>query len=231
MEDLENVLNGQESEGVKTEEVAAPEVKPEEVKTEEVATPEESQPPEDKTEKTVPLSALESVRKERTDWKERALKAEGRAEAFERQVQPQTQEEYVEPDPIQMIQNVILQERFNTSRIIAERDHADLHEKVDYFLEATKDNPYAQQQAISQPHPWEWIHKQASAMMIANEIGSDPKAYEEKLRQKIIAEMQQQPAQIQKPSIPQTLAGGRSAAPRSAAVFTGSTPLDSILKI
>ena len=185
-------------------------------------------PAEPGTEKLVPFKAYDAERKGRQDWKEKATRAEERLRVYEEQQQRAQPSEPV--DPIQSMQQQIVNERFNTSEMIAKSKYPDLDEKVEIFMEAAAANPLLKAQLLQQPNPYEFVYKEASRIALQRELGDDPAAYkarvEAELREKILAEMGQ-PAPLR---VPTSLAGTRSSATRSAAAFTGPTPFDQILK-
>ena len=89
------------------------------------------------------------------------------------------------------------------------------------------------QRIMASPHPFaalvEW-DRQRTAL---SEIGPDPKAYREKLRAEILAEMQAgRPAtpSIPPAAMPSNFATARSAAPGSGATWTGPRALTDIMK-
>lgn len=193
--------------------------------------------------KTVPLDALEAERKQRKDWKEKALRLEGELAAYQR-AQQQAQHPQGDPmpvDPLVEVQNQVLNERFNMSEMIARRDYPDLDEKLAIFEKAAQENPALAMQLRTQPHPWDWMYKEAQKIQLLQEIGDNPSSYREKLekelREKLMAELGQAPAQAAAPApaaapaaqIPQSLATARSAGARTAPAWSGPSSLDSIL--
>lgn len=245
--ELDQVLNGEVSndepmgEPQVTEPVAQEPVTEPEPQEQE---PAEAAPPAAKQEaKTVPLDALEAERKQRKDWKERALRLEGELAAYQRQQQQaqQPEQEYQPADPLEAVQAQVLNERFNMSEMIARRDYQDLDEKLEVFSQAAAKNPALAAQLRTQPHPWDWMYKEAQKIQLMNDIGDNPASYREKLetelRAKLMAEIGQTqaapaptPAAAPAAQIPQSLATARSAGARSAPVWTGPSSLDSILK-
>lgn len=124
-------------------------------------------------------------------------------------------------------QNIALSARF------ARREHgAELFDEAAVWLSQRKDiELWAQTQA----DPWEAAIQRFKQERLADEIGDDPNAYREKLRQEILAELQQQQPghspSMTAPRIPAPASGQRSAAPRDGTGrFTGPTPIGNILK-
>lgn len=193
--------------------------------------------PASEQEKHVPLSALEAERKGRQDWKEKAIRFEEelkhlRAQQSQPQAQQPSQQQPMTPEL------ALLNERFNVSELLAREKYADLDEKMEVFQKAASENPALGAELAKQKHPYEWMYKHATKLQALAEIGDDPTAYEQKLRDKIMAEIQaSQPAEPQQPAtqpaapvLPKTLATTRSAGPRSAPTWTGPTSLNDILK-
>lgn len=187
-------------------------------------------------EKHVPLAALEAERTGRRDWKEKALRFEGELKAMREMSQPrQVQEEQVERDPFVVMNERMINERFNTSELIARQAHPDIDEKIEAFKEALQANPAIYQQMQNQAHPWEFAYKEGARLLLAKEMGDDPTTYRQKLeaeiRAKVLAELGQGESNQSNPKavLPKSLAGFRSSAARSAGTFTGPTPFDQII--
>lgn len=181
-----------------------------------------------KVETHVPLSALEAERKARQDHKGRADRLEGELAALREQVgRPVTQPQQV--DPLQSMQQQIINERFNTSEMLVRSQFQDADEKVNVFMEAARANPALAAALQTQRHPWKFAYDEGKRMLMQKEFGDDPSAYREKLKAELLAELQgSQPAPALK--VPASINGARSVAPRSAPAFTGPTPLDEMFK-
>lgn len=242
--ELDGVLNGETQEieqakGVTEQqpEQQEPEVKEPQARAEPEAKP-ESPPPGDEHDKHVPLAALEAVRKEKTDWKEKAIRAEAELNAFREQQQRTQQPQEQQPiDPLEFAQHLALNERLNMSEMLARKEHADMDEMLGVFEQAVKQNPALGAELKKQTHPWEWVYQQGKKFKLMQEMGDDPEAYRKRLEDEIRAKLTAEatpPAQpaVQTPpvQIPQSLAGERSAGARSAPTWSGPSPLESILK-
>lgn len=206
--------------------------------------------------RTVPLAALEGERKARQDWKDRAARAETEAQELRKQLDearkpapvpqhapaPLTAEDYANnPGAVlERVQQVVLNERLNTSEMMLRQSIG--AEKVDaaiaeFKAEAAKD-PALFGKLYSQPDPYGWMHKEVERRRAFAEIGENPAEYrarlEAEIRAKLEAEMGGQapaapaPQPSAAPRAP-SLAGVRSAMPRSAPVVTGNTPLGNVL--
>ncbi|KVX62462.1 hypothetical protein WT33_14135 [Burkholderia stagnalis] len=192
----------------------------------------------------VPLKALEEERKGRQDWKEKAIRFEEELKhlrASQGQQQPAQQQQQERPAPL-TYEGALLNERMNMSEMMVRQQHGDaaVDSALEVFQKAVQENPALGAQLAQQRHPWQFMLDQAKRMQAMQEIGSDPAAYRQKLRDEILAELQQQgaapaaqPAAAAAPAapvIPRSLATARSAAPRSAQAWTGPTALTDILK-
>ena len=192
------------------------------------------------TEKHVPLAALEAERKGRQDWKEKAIRFEEELKAFKaaQQQLQQPQQPQQQLSQQEQLQLQMLSTKFDMSELAAREKHEDLDEMVNIFSEAARQNPALAAQLQTQKHPWEFAYKEGQRLKLAREMGDDPKAFREKLRAEvraeILAEQQQQPAQSNQsaaPSvthIPQSLASARSSAARGNSAWSGPTPLESM---
>ena len=245
--DLDNVLNGESITEEPTGEPPAQEPAQQEPAQAEPAAQEPEQAPAappaaTHADKTVPLTALEAERQQRQDWKAKALRYEGELEAYRRQQTQQPQAEPEPVDPLTAVQNQVLNERFNMSEMIARRDYQDLDEKLAIFEKAAQANPALAAQLRTQPHPWDWMYKEAQKIQLMSEIGDNPASYREKLKAELMAELGQQqaqapatalaaaaPAAAPAAQIPQSLATARSAGARTAPAWSGPSTLDSIL--
>jgi hypothetical protein len=84
---------------------------------------------------------------------------------------------------------------------------------------------------MAAPHPYgelvTWHEQQ-----VLSEIGSDPKAYRERLRAELLAELQNGAprAADPAPAMPSNFAQGRSAGPRCGVTWSGPQPLSAIMK-
>lgn len=179
------------------------------------------------TDKHVPLAALEAERKGRQDWKEKAIRYEEELKALrERTAQSQPQQQPQQLDPIQQVRQEMLNERFNMSEMVARQKYADLDDVVEVFKQACQSNPALGMALQQSANPYEYAYREGKRLQLLKEVGDDPTAYREKVKAELLAEFQKtQPAGV---TLPQSLAGARSAAARSAPAFTGPTPLGSV---
>lgn len=175
-------------------------------------------------------------------------------EALRRQGQPQAQPQ-PGPDPVESPDDFqgYLESRFERQRLIdrlerSEERFTDKHgddtfEEVKTWLST---RPDIEEWALKQRDPWRAAHSQFTKEQLASEIGDDPKAWQEKererIRQEVLAEVQAGQAQqdqhipakpqMRTPAAPPPMAAtARSAAPRDPqGRFAGPTPLGDLTK-
>lgn len=221
-EDKLDFLDGQPAE-VTPEPQAEPVVlaEPPADKGEKPALVEPSAPPAEPTEKqhVAPLTALLDEREKR-QTAERELQElrnwRQQQEAAQRASQMRAPDPRQDPDGAlqyerTMFQAQLTNSRLQTSRFLAEKDFgADVVTEAFAFFDK---NPALSHQFVDHPSPFHAAVEFYKRQKVAEEVGSDPAAYEAKiearLREKILAEMQQ-PAQP-KPRLPGSLAAAPAA--------------------
>lgn len=240
MDDIFNVAPGKEEaaeqEQPQTEQPGAATAEPEGNSQEQ---PEGSATAAQENGKHVPLAALEAERKGRQDWKEKAIRYEEELKAIRQQQNPQPQ---TPQDPTVVLQQQILNERFNMSEQIARQQYGtsgDFDAMIDAFGEAAKANPALAMQLQRERHPWEFAYKEGKKIQALREIGDDPATFKERIRQEVLAELKaagggaapspsNPAASAPTQPLPQSLASARSSAPRGATAFSGPTPINSL---
>ena len=197
----------------------------------------------------VPRTAYEKERARRQNWVERASKAEAERDMLAKQLEdakkpppestPPRAMEPIDPvrDPVgytRRVQGVMLNERLNTSEMMAVDKHG--KEKIDgevaYFQNRAKSDPQLFQKLYSTPHPYQWMIDDNATARLHEEIGTDPAGYEAKLRAKWESERGADAAPPVSPAagMPPSLAGARSAAPRTTNGFAGPPAFEDNLK-
>jgi hypothetical protein len=185
-------------------------------------------PAPDAETKHVPLAALEAERRGRQDWKEKAIRFEEETKQLRERLQERPQEPQQPRDPLVSLHETVVNERFNTSEMLARDKHADLDEVVQVFMDAAAKNPALSAQLQNERHPWEFAYQEGKRLKFAAEIGNDPAAYRARLEAEIRASLQPAaPAAPAAAPLPQSLAGARSAGARGT-TFTGPTPFESL---
>lgn len=188
--------------------------------------------------KNVPLSALEAERKQRQDWKEKAIRYEEQLKGIEAEKQraqaPQQQPQQLTPEEAAFHRD--FNQRAHISEMLVRHKHDDVDEMYAAFEAAMRENPALKDAMLRQQSPWEFVYQEGKKFHAMREIGSDPVAYrqkiEDEIRAKLAAESQTaQPAAASTASpIPQSLASARSSAARTAPAFSGPRPFDDIFK-
>lgn len=189
-------------------------------------------PPTDK----LPKEDYKAIREERE--KRQALEKE--LEALRNQIQQQ-QEPPAPPPSVwedeqawgahlqqQAVGQASLNARLDMSEMLASQAHEDFDEMKDRFVQMMQANPALQQQALEAKHPWEKAYQIAKNAKAAEELGAvDVNDLREKLKAELLAEMQ---GSAPVASIPASLSGERSVAPRSGPAWTGPRPLTDLLR-
>lgn len=196
----------------------------------------ESVPPTDK----LPKEDYKAIREER----EKRQKLEAELEALKQQFQQQPKEPPPPPPSMwedeqgwqQHLQQTIMQQadqlsRINASEMAARAQNPDFQEMFDLFNEMAAQNPSVVQQAMQDPHPWGKAYQIAKSHKSMQELGAvDVADLEAKLREKIMAEMQQEQVPVpQRPSAPPSLTGERNVGSRTGPAWAGPRPLSDLL--
>ena len=125
------------------------------------------------------------------------------------------------------------------SQAMMRQAYPDYDEIEGYFAQAADHNPQLRAQLRNSPNPAQTAYEIGQHAKLIIEMGDNPKGYmqseREKIRQEILAEMQQQnavtPTAPSAPPPPKSLAGMTSAGPRNSAKQPsfGPTPLYELL--
>ncbi len=228
-------------------------------------------PVEETPSSQVPRAALEDERRKRQEAQATSKELADRIAALEQQLtaptpqpspqpQPQTPQEPIQPpDPWTDPEGALAYERqvnnenFLTMKIDFGRDlmrsvNSDYDDVEALFIAEAQRDPTLTMQMMQAPNPAKYAYDKGRQLKLMNEIGSDPAAYEQQVRTKILEEMKeaqaassaaqppadpppQAPATPSAPPPPTSLAGVPSSAPRQAnkVQWEGPTPLDKIL--
>lgn len=197
----------------------------------------------------VPRQAYESERTKRQNWVARASAAEAERDELRRQLEqakrpPPPPPSATPPAPAAprappTVEQVLLNERLNNSEMMAVEKHGQtkIDEEIAYFKERAGADPRLWPDLYSKPHPYQWMIEANATARLHAEIGSDPVAYEAKIRAKIAGETAAggaggaPPAPVSPAAgLPPSLATARSAAPRTDAGFAGPPSLADILR-
>lgn len=85
-----------------------------------------------------------------------------------------------------------------------------------WWLEQAKRNPNLAIEGVQQANPWRFAYQQYQRAQLLNEVGDDPSAYKARIREKVLAELEQsrpleaQPKALPPPSLAKGGAGGAS---------------------
>ena len=196
----------------------------------------------------VPRSAYEKERARRQDWKSRAVAVETEMALLKKQLdearkppEPQQPPAMLEPiDPARdpegytrRVRGVVLNERLNTSEMMALDKHGKevIDKETEYFQRRTQADPRLWNELYSKPHPYQWMIENNQTARLHEEIGTDPAAYEARLRAKWESERGAEPPRVSPAAgLPPSLANARSSAPRGTNGFAGPQSLDDILR-
>ena len=211
-----------------------------EAKPQEQAEPSTSvddRPRDPETGRFVPIGALLDEREKR---QAETRKREELEQQLQRYQQPE-QEEYVPTDPREIIQftlaeqqRVAFNERLNMSELMARQAHGDdtVAAAQKAFIEASARDPNLGSQLQGQVHPYDFVIKWHKQHQLMSEIGQDPEAYKEKVRQQLLQELQAQgvsPSQASQQPPPSVV--GRPAAAKAGFVPSGpGQAFDSLFK-
>jgi hypothetical protein len=202
------------------------------VKPQDAAPPAESDETDDSP--LVPRKALIEERRKRQDYEKKMAEFEARlAELSKPQPPPQQprQAPPPPPDPWTDPEGAMAYERqqramelYETRVILSEElmsQKPDYNDAKRVFIEAANADPALAQKLVRHPMPAKFVYEEGKRLAALREIGPDPAAYRDTLRQQLMeelrAEMGQQPSpvpQAPKAPAPKSLAGQTSAVPR-----------------
>lgn len=198
---------------------------------------EEPVPPTDQ----LPPETFKAVKEER----EKRQNLERELEALRNQIQQAQNQQPPVPAPSlwededgwqQHLQQQVLAQadqlsRINASEMAARSQYPDFQEKFDLFNQMAVQNPQLVQQAMADPHPWAKAYQIAQSHKTMQELGAvDVSDLEAKIREKVMAELQQGQTPVPQQNLPPSLSGERSVASRGGPAWTGPTSLDSLLR-
>jgi len=132
-------------------------------------------------------------------------------------------------------QQQLINQKLDMSEAFARDKYADFGDKIVIFEAMVQENPALYQQMLAQANPADFAYKTATNQQKLQEMG-DPTAYEQKLREKITAEIEAKyatkgAAEHQKRAeLPGTLATVSGAGGATAQTWSGPTSLDDLLK-
>ena len=186
----------------------------------------------------LPKEEYKAIREER----EKRQNLERELEALKAQINQQPKEPPAPPPSIwedeqgwqqhfgaQITQQASLNAKLVMSEMLARQSHEDFDAMKAEFLVMAEQNPALVQQALGDPHPWDKAYKIARTASTMKELGAtDVATLEAKLREKIMAELEQGQSPVQPRTLPPTLTGERNVGSRSGPAWGGPTPFVSI---
>jgi len=89
----------------------------------------------------------------------------------------------------QRLEQQFTEKLLNMSEYACKQRHEDYDQKYELFTEMALNNPAIINQMLTQADPAEWAYQQASKQAAMREIGDDPVAYREKLKEEIKAQL------------------------------------------
>jgi hypothetical protein len=200
---------------------AAPEPEPAQEPTGEAAPEPQAEPPsaeEEKPQQQVSLTALLDEREKRQNAERERQELLSRLQQFEQQSQAQQQKApdfFENPEQrvameVQKATQIARSQMLDQSQFFATQQHgAELTQKAAEFVMG---NPQLAQQLRGHPSPWHGAVELFQKHQVLEEIGDDPAAYRERIKEEIKAELlknTQQPApQAPPPSMSQAPAAG-----------------------
>lgn len=200
----------------------------------------EGPPPSELEQSHIPIAALKDERAKRQAVENEYRQAAERLQQYEAYFQQQQgQGQPQEQDPLEIIAQQVMSRlqpqtemqmltmRVDMAEQVARTKWADYDEKVEYFKEAVKSNPFLLQELKASANPAEYAYTAANRILEAKsygEAGPSREAMEAKIRQELMAELG-----LDKPQVPTSLVTEQSKGSRAAPAFAGPTPMGQIL--
>jgi hypothetical protein len=246
MSEINDLLNGTESEAVEVETVEA--VEPvETVETEVPAVTEEVIPAATEEVEEVPTglekvelpsteelqSQVETITKELNAYKTKAKDEKTKRQELEKKELPDVYDDNFADSLLNEAQQLAVNERFNLSEFMARKEFPDLDQKITAYEALVESNPALQQQLISAASPYHEMvdivdkHERVSAMENIDEWEAKKTAeIEQKVRQKIEAEQAVRDGKVAglSPSLAKV-----GSSPIAENTWTGPTPINDLI--
>ncbi len=190
----------------------------------------------------IPIAALKDERTKRQQAESQTQQALARLQQYEayfQQMQNGAAQPEEEEDPIELIAQQVMSRlapqnemQMLTAKVefaeqIARQKWDDYDEKVEYFKEAVRTNPFLLNELKSAQNPAEYAYNAANRILEAKQYGTAVPSREQleaEIRQKIMAEIGMSNRQA-----PNSLATERSVGARSGPAWSGPTPLNELL--
>ena len=129
----------------------------------------------------------------------------------------------------QAVAQAAYQNKLNTSEFYARKNIEGFNEEWEGLNKWLSENPSIAQQAAADFDPWGFAYRQYQNQRTIQELGAtDIATLEQRLREKIMAEMQAQ-APAPQPNIPPSLSTKRNVGTRSGPAWSGPAPLGELI--
>lgn len=128
------------------------------------------------------------------------------------------------------VQQATFKSKLDMSEMMARQANPDFNEAWEPMNEFLNQNPQLAQQAIESAHPWDMAYKAFKNNKTMSELGAvDVADLEAKLREQIMAEMQQSSAPAMQQSVPPSITGQRNVGARTGPTWSGPKSLSDML--
>ncbi|MCK4791622.1 MAG: hypothetical protein KAV87_48265 [Desulfobacteraceae bacterium] len=193
------------------------------------------EPPASENDRMVPLKALEAERKKRQKLEDQIAQAP--AEPPKPAPDILEDQKGFEDHIQQTVDTALYNQRLSMSEIAAKKAHENFDEMVETFIGLAQDNPALGQAMRAHSDPAEFAYQEAQKSIAMQEIGSDPVAFREQIRQEVEAEIREKLEAEAKANaegdtlrnIPTSLANEPSVAARGKPEWEGEASLEDIL--
>lgn len=210
-----------------------------ETKAEDAAKESATPAPKDEL-KTVPMDALLDERRKRQELEHRLQALEAGKPAEEDKPSFFEDPEAALKNLRQEIEAGRIDDRVNLSVEFAKSRHDDFEDVMGKaWPNLVRSNPEIMNAAAQSPNPGEYAYQACKRALVMQEVGGDPAAFRQKIYDEAFeagkkAALEEKVAQAEKDaalqeSLPESLAGERSAGSRSGPAWGGPTPLDNIV--
>jgi DNA repair exonuclease SbcCD ATPase subunit len=224
MDDIDNILNGEEpqvAEAVEEPRAEAPE-EPKQPRGPDgkFASKGEDTDAPPASEDRVPIAAIHDERRKRQELEKRVAEYEAKLQQLQNPPQP-APDMFENPEgwqnhfggqiKQQAAQEASFNSLLNTSEMLCRDKYEDFEEAKTKFMELAEANPVLAQQALGDPHPWRKAYTLVKNHEKMEALGAtDAQSLEARLREEIRAELQAELKPAPAAVIPQSLATAQS---------------------
>lgn len=130
----------------------------------------------------------------------------------------------------QAVQAATYQSKLATSEIMARQAHGDFNDVWQPMNTFLTEHPEVAQKAAADPHPWGYAYRAFKNAATMAEMGAtDLDALKAKMREELMAELQQGQTPVPQAQVPPSLTGERNVGNRSGPAWAGPKSLDQLL--